>query len=508
MLLFRSRSTVAGVSVDVLDRAPTVADAQRVADEFARDPNVVRFRKSAAKPANPFNPAPGRTPAVVVGRETDLAAYAEALREGPQHPNFLSYLIGARGYGKTVMLSEIGRQAETAEWIVIAENASQDSLADNVRRQVAVHVASEATNNNRFRSLLPELAVAVPNVATLTWRDKRPEPESALETAEKLDLLSGLRLLATAAAERGAGVLIAVDELQSANPEDVGRIGAVIQLVQGGTSDRWISFVGAGLPDIEEPDGLLEHLPTFMHRAGRVDIDALSPDESAAALEGGFQRAGLTVESAAVDEAVLAANGHPWYLQMVGYHTVKQAHDDTHVDAAIIRAGIAAANQRAGRTLFAPVWLRLSDEDKALMEAIATDGGYSSDEWLQNHLGWSSQHLRARKVSLSRRGLIGAPNVEPVAFTHRQALRWVQEASARNMPDASNDGEPPVCAFDHLPNGNELTAAAHQMMVRSLPSTSRQPTSGSRKSRCGYYGPIAKAHCIRPAGHNGPHRYR
>ena len=88
---------------------------------------------------NPFTPGFGLTPPVLAMQGTPVEDFTEAL-EGTRPAGHRSVLIsGARGVGKTVLLSQFHDVAEEVGWEVIVLHTSSDSLAEELRGR-AVHV--------------------------------------------------------------------------------------------------------------------------------------------------------------------------------------------------------------------------------------------------------------------------------------------------------------------------------------------------------------------------------
>jgi len=56
---------------------------------------------------NPFKPTAGATPPLLVGRSDAMEEFSESLADGPGAPGRLTIFTGARGVGKTVMLTEV-----------------------------------------------------------------------------------------------------------------------------------------------------------------------------------------------------------------------------------------------------------------------------------------------------------------------------------------------------------------------------------------------------------------
>ena len=74
---------------------------------------------------NPFKPTAGKMPPILIGRQSIIDDFKEGLENGAGAPGRLMLITGQRGYGKTVMLTELGRVAKDAGWEVISETASE-----------------------------------------------------------------------------------------------------------------------------------------------------------------------------------------------------------------------------------------------------------------------------------------------------------------------------------------------------------------------------------------------
>lgn len=74
---------------------------------------------------NPFKPTAGKTPPTIIGREDVLEEFNEGLVNGPGAPGRLIRIAGVRGTGKTVLLDECSRLAQSRGWTVIKEVATE-----------------------------------------------------------------------------------------------------------------------------------------------------------------------------------------------------------------------------------------------------------------------------------------------------------------------------------------------------------------------------------------------
>ena len=163
---------------------------------------------------NPFTPGFGLTPPVLAMQGTPVEDFAEAL-EGTRPAGHRSVLIsGARGVGKTVLLSQFHDVAEEVGWEVIALHTSSDSLADELRGR-AVHA---------LRDLDPEARdsrVTSGSISALGAGASLGREISDRYEGEDVPLAVLLDRLAALASLRGGGLLVLLDEVQSADPDQV-----------------------------------------------------------------------------------------------------------------------------------------------------------------------------------------------------------------------------------------------------------------------------------------------
>lgn len=72
---------------------------------------------------NPFKPTVGGEPPLLIGRERVIRDFDKGLDDGVGAPGRIMLITGARGTGKTVMLTVLGDKARAYKWDVIEETA-------------------------------------------------------------------------------------------------------------------------------------------------------------------------------------------------------------------------------------------------------------------------------------------------------------------------------------------------------------------------------------------------
>lgn len=75
---------------------------------------------------NPFKPTAGGEPPLLIGRGKVIRDFEKGLDNGVGAPGRIMLVTGARGTGKTVMLTVFGDRAKARRWDVIEETPLPD----------------------------------------------------------------------------------------------------------------------------------------------------------------------------------------------------------------------------------------------------------------------------------------------------------------------------------------------------------------------------------------------
>lgn len=203
---------------------------------------------------NPFKPTAGGEPPLLIGRGKVIRDFEKGLDNGVGAPGRIMLVTGARGTGKTVMLTVFGDQAKARRWDVIEETASAglcERLVD------ALRTGRGALDHLTIRPSLTFAGAGI-GLGEAELSPKRMPETLRSAIAGRLDALE----------KRHAGLLITIDETQAAERSDMIAIATAIQ--HQIRERRNIAIVFAGLPQMIS-DLFNDEVITFLRRAKTKD---------------------------------------------------------------------------------------------------------------------------------------------------------------------------------------------------------------------------------------------
>ena len=306
---------------------------------------------------------------MLIGRQDVLDGFESRLADGAGAPGRLMLITGQRGFGKTVMLSEIRSIAEREGWFVVADNASV-GMCDRLVRAIR-------PRGMRMREVSIAPSVGVAGLATATFGgmtletppvDARTLRDAVTERLEKMP--------------RGKGVLIAIDETQGVSMGDVVALAETFQHVQAdqdqtGLPDaqkKGIAFVFAGLPSLVD-DILNNKVSTFLQRAERHTLAEVPLVETRDAYVDVVESSGKTIDDELALRAAKAAGGHPYMIQLIGYHMWRSAdrRGSEAIENVDVDAGVRDALHAFYEAVCAPTYYGLRPPQRLFLEAMARD---------------------------------------------------------------------------------------------------------------------------------------
>lgn len=359
--------------------------------------------------ANPYAPGAGTPPPALVGRDPLIEAADVALRRlmasrSAQH----QLLTGLRGTGKTVLLNTLGSIAERHQFRVVRQEAmaeGEDTVV-SLLRQARRILADLETSSATARALRSIEAVA------LTISGTGLRMERGAESPDREALSDVIVDVATATAERGVGLMVALDEAQLLAAADLRRVLMGVHRCSQDGLPLWC--VLAGLPNLVERAA---KAVTYAERMFHVErLDPLSPDQVAQAIRQPAEELGVSWADASVHAVVDRSDGYPFFVQMWGYHTWNVAADEP-ISLEDVHRAVIPTELDLDSSFFAARIARIPPSEIAYVAALASlgSGSHRSRE-VASAMGATSSQVSSFRDRLIREGVIFAPGFGRVEF--------------------------------------------------------------------------------------------
>lgn len=372
---------------------------------------------------NPFSPGAGSPPPELVGRDPILEQARILLgRVKQKKPEKSMLLTGLRGVGKTVLLNEIKRMADSDGYRTISIEAHEgkalgpliapylrsllydlDRIAgtgDKVKRGLAV-----------LRSFIGALKVTVGDVSI--GLDIDPEKGSADSGDLEIDLPNLFVAIGEAAEDRKSAVAIFIDEIQYFSQKELGALIMAMHKIQ--QRQLPVVLLGAGLPILP---GMAGESKSYAERLFNFpNIGALSQADTAKALQEPAQEAGVAFENAALDEVFRLTKGYPYFLQEWGYVAWNLA-TTSPITLQVVRDAKNSVIPRLDANFFRVRFDRLTPSEKNFLRAIAELGpGAHRTGDIADILKVKVTSLGPVRAKLINKGMIYSPAHGDMDFT-------------------------------------------------------------------------------------------
>lgn len=357
-------------------------------------------QEDAASPrtTNPFTPVFGKVPAYLAGREQIIYEMIEAFDSDGNDPNLCSIFVGARGTGKTSLLTYLGTEAAQLGWIVADVTAAEGMLEDILQRiqESGAHLLEQASPRRLT-------GIEIATLGSLSW-DNADDQE--------LNWRSRMNVIFDQLGPTGTGILITVDEIDPSLPEMEQLVMAYQHFVREG---KRVSLIMAGLP--HRVSSLLSGKSTsFLRRAARHDLGSIPDYEVEEAFRLTVENGGRTIDQDALDMAVDAIGGFPFMFQLVGYRSWNTTRRRKTISLEDVRTGSRLAREELWTRVYDATYAELSKGDIAFLRAMAQDEGKTERSDLTRRLGKSSSHVSTYKKRLLEAGVIEEPHQGEFVF--------------------------------------------------------------------------------------------
>lgn len=386
---------------------------------------------------NPFAPGAGNPPPELAGRATlieDAHAVLGRIRAG--RPSQGMILIGLRGVGKTVLLSEIRDVAEAEEYdVVFIEAHEGKTLAEMLvpplretlfslnRVEHAKHLAARGLRV--LRSFLGAINVTIEGISY--GLGVEPETGTADSGDLEADLPRLLEVIAEAAKAAGKPILLLVDEIQYLASHEFSAL--IMGLHRVNQRQFPMVMIAAGLP---QTLALAGNSKSYAERLFRYpEVGALEEADARLALEAPAKAEGATFEADAIEKILQTTKRYPYFLQQWGYDSWNCA-EGPSISGADVDCATEHALRELDQSFFKVRFDRCTPAEKRYMRALAELGpGKQRSGDVADQLGVKVTSLGPVRNSLIRKGMIYSPAHGDTAFT----VPLFDEFMKRMMPN-------------------------------------------------------------------------
>lgn len=342
---------------------------------------------------NPFRPTFGASPLVWAGRATVLTDFERAILGSAGNPDRSILISGSRGIGKTVLLTELEDIASRHGWIVLRASA-REQIAESLIQSAIPEAINRLSPPQRRRIT----GVSVAGIGSVRTEVESHDPAPRL-TTQLRELISHLR---------STGVLITIDEVQDASPEELTQVAVAYQdLVR---DDLPVAVAMAGLT---HGINTLLDLPgaTFLRRARHYELGPLTLEDAHAALADTARDGGRLFSDA--KRAAEFSKGYPYLVQLLGFLSWEAADElgVDNIDAHAVSAAIPRTLERLGVQVLQPALRDVPVRQMEYLRAMAeiedeTGSSEITSSALAEALGRPATSLSDIRARLIERDLI------------------------------------------------------------------------------------------------------
>lgn len=329
---------------------------------------------------NPFSLVFGKSPRASIERPVQLREIVDTFQmESISQQIYL--IVGVRGYGKTVLMTQAARQlVQDDRWVHIELNPARDLLASLLAK----------LNSNR--SCLDALKDADVNLSFFGFS------VGLARAAQIKDPETAVAAILRQMGKHGKRLLITIDEATST--EQMRVFTSAFQI-----------FVRDDLPVFLLMTGLYKNIEalqdesslTFLHRAPRIHLQPLNKQAMAAEYAKIF-----TIDREIAERMAEQTRGYPFAFQVLGYLSWENGGDWEGV--------LDRYAAYLSEYVYDKVWGEMSPKDREVARGVAR-AGEGAVKGVLSELGMSQNEFNPYRKRLIKKGVLHAPQRGFVAFT-------------------------------------------------------------------------------------------
>jgi AAA ATPase domain len=371
---------------------------------------------------NPFAPGAGSRPPELAGREAVLEGVAIALdriRNGRHAQSVI--LTGLRGVGKTVLLNDMRRAAES-EGIFSVPIEAPEGQSLPTMLVPALRTALLKLDRGQAAMTLAKRGLGALARFVKVFKLSYGELEASLDLGEigvadngdlESDLIDLIDLTGAAAAERNTAIVLFIDELQYVQERELAAL--ITALHRARQNERPITLVAAGLPQLA---GQMGKAKSYAERLFLfTSVGPLDDAAATSAIVHPIEAEDCSIEPDAVAKILDVTRGYPYFLQEWGKQCWDAA-DHCPITAGDVDLAYPTAIAALDDSFFRVRFDRLTPSEKRYLRAMADlgEGPYNSTA-IAEVLKRKPSSFGPVRASLVAKGMIYTPGYGQSAFT-------------------------------------------------------------------------------------------
>lgn len=328
---------------------------------------------------NLFTPTFGSVPPYLAGRDQIVNEILGAMSGNGHDPNLKSILVGARGTGKTTLLSYISERALDYGWITVRVTCFKgmnEEILSKLKKVASEYL--ESSNTKKIKG------VSVGQLFSLEWENEQEDKDITISTKilNILDVLSKMDI----------GVLFAIDEVKP-SVKDMLKFVVDYQTFE----NKKIALLMAGLP-YQVSQLLRNEEVSFLRRAQYKKLERIPDGDVKNAFEKTFLSSGKKIDDDALEYATKEADGFAYMIQLIGYKTYELDPQKIMITLDDVKQGVKEAKRNMQDSIYRTTFYELSQGDLEYLKAMLVDDGVSSTKIIADRInkdkGYASQYRK------------------------------------------------------------------------------------------------------------------
>jgi hypothetical protein len=319
---------------------------------------------------------------------------------------------GLRGMGKTALLRRAAGAAKDAGAITIVGEADRSlRFGEVMRRELIEALAGSESLPTRLSASIRRIVTNLPKISydlpheggSISVAGNAKSEQDDPNTSDSLEEV--LQILNEQLHSHGRFLMIGLDELQDASPDDLLRIIRVVHKTAG--TDRPVLFMGAGLPN---SNAVLQGVRTYTERWAYYRLELLNRNETYEAVDVPARELGVRWQEDAVEEIYARSHGYPYFVQEFA-SAAWTNHKGTIIGKEDVIAVAAGVQRMLDESIYDRQFYQLSPREVLFVLALHRlgAGAHRLDD-IADSLGQSSSsYLGSVRTQLIKKDIIYAP---------------------------------------------------------------------------------------------------